>query len=464
ELDFKIVDSGFVRNYQLLKMQTDDKTASDEAATNVPMFLNLNADDNEVTEIESLCVNCELQGTTRIFLTKIPFFKEVIIMSFNCDHCGFHNNELKPGGAIQQLGVQYKIRITCKKDLDRQVIQTDTASVKIPNLDFEIPPGKGSITNIEGLITNAISGLEFQQPLRKIQQPELAEKLDGFIIKLKKLLEMEQPFTLIIDDPSGNSFLENPHAPNKDVEMLVHNYKRSPRQNQFLGLQPEEDDRSVIASAGIPADNTLNLQDEVLSFEVNCTNCNAPCSTNMKLVNIPHFKEVVIMATCCDKCGHRDNEVKSSGAIEPKGKCLDLMIRTISDLSRDVLKSETCSISIPELEFEAMIGSLGGKFTTVEGLLNDVKDSLSKNNPFFLGDSAQTNTKAKITEFSNNISQIVSGERLGVHLVLDDPAGNSYIQDLCFPEEDPDLKITNYLRSFEQNENLGLNDMKTENY
>jgi hypothetical protein len=45
------------------------------------------ADDSEesqklVEEIESI------QGTTRLLLTKIPFFREVIIMSFSCPHCG----------------------------------------------------------------------------------------------------------------------------------------------------------------------------------------------------------------------------------------------------------------------------------------------------------------------------------------------------------------------------------------
>ena len=51
-----------------------------------------------------------------------------------------------------------------------------------------------------------------------------------------------------------------------------------------------------------------------------------------------------------------------------------------------------------------------------------------------------------------------------VHLTLDDPAGNSYIQNLHFPDADPNLKEEEYERSFEQNEELGLNDMKTENY
>jgi len=36
----------------------------------------------------------------------------------------------------------------------------------------------------------------------------------------------------------------------------------------------------------------------------------------MKVVNIPHFKEVVIMAMVCDVCGYKDNEVKSATGIK----------------------------------------------------------------------------------------------------------------------------------------------------
>jgi zinc finger protein len=39
---------------------------------------------------------------------------------------------------------------------------------------------------------------------------------------------------------------------------------------------------------------------------------------------------------------------------------------------------------------------------------------------------------------------------------LDDPCGNSYV--------DGALDVVRYERSFEQNEELGLNDIKTENY
>jgi zinc finger protein len=56
------------------------------------------------------------------------------------------------------------------------------------------------------------------------------------------------------------------------------------------------------------------------------------------LAGIPHFKEVVIMATVCDFCGHKTNEVKSGGGIESRGKKITLNVTESSDLSRDVLK------------------------------------------------------------------------------------------------------------------------------
>jgi len=47
--------------------------------------------DNSFTEMESLCMNCRENGVTRLLLTKIPFFKEVILMAFTCPHCGWSN-------------------------------------------------------------------------------------------------------------------------------------------------------------------------------------------------------------------------------------------------------------------------------------------------------------------------------------------------------------------------------------
>jgi zinc finger protein len=44
------------------------------------------------------------------------------------------------------------------------------------------------------------------------------------------------------------------------------------------------------------------------------------------------------MSTNCDRCGYRDNEVKSGGAISEKGKRITLKVEDREDLSRDILK------------------------------------------------------------------------------------------------------------------------------
>jgi zinc finger protein len=49
-------------------------------------------------------------------------------------------------------------------------------------------------------------------------------------------------------------------------------------------------------------------------------------------------------------------------------------------------------------------------------------------------------------------------------LILDDPLANSYVQNLYAPDPDPSMEIESYDRTWEQNEDLGLNDMKVEGY
>lgn len=52
---------------------------------------------------------------TRLFLTRIPFFKDVLVSSFTCDNCGLHNTELQPGGKIQEKGVKFVCTINTVK-------------------------------------------------------------------------------------------------------------------------------------------------------------------------------------------------------------------------------------------------------------------------------------------------------------------------------------------------------------
>uniref|UniRef100_A0A4W5RQF2 Zinc finger protein ZPR1 n=1 Tax=Hucho hucho TaxID=62062 RepID=A0A4W5RQF2_9TELE len=418
------------------------------------VFKEIDADDedSQPTEIESLCMNCYQNGMTRILLTKIPFFKEIIISSFTCPNCSWSNTEIQSAGRIQDQGITYTLHVKSKQvDMNREVVKADSATTRIPELDFEIPPytQKGCKYSLNFLlIWKTIFTF----------QAYVAVKISEFIDKLKKLKEGESGFTLVIDDPSGNSFVENPFAPQKDEALSVCNYTRTPQQDAQLGIKAEDEQEEEK-----PSNDIDSMRNEVLTFNTNCPECNAPASTNMKLVQIPHFKEVIIMATNCDDCGHRTNEVKSGGATEELGTKITLHLTDVSDMSRDLLKSETCSILIPELEFELGMAAVGGKFTTLEGLLKDIKDLIVSKNPFTCGDSSTSDRTEKLKLFGQKIDKIMAGD-MDVHIVLDDPAGNSYLQNVYAPDPDPEMTTEKYTRTFEQNEDLGLNDMKTEGY
>ena len=112
-------------------------------------------------EIESLCMNCEKNGITKFLFTKIPHFKEIILSSFYCDNCGFKNTEVQFGGKIENFGIKFNLNVLNSLQMNRQVVKSEYATIKIPELELEIPPitQKGSIKTIEGYFLSTIEGL-----------------------------------------------------------------------------------------------------------------------------------------------------------------------------------------------------------------------------------------------------------------------------------------------------------------
>lgn len=57
------------------------------------------------------------------FQSNIPYFKEIILMAFTCDECGYKSNEIKCGGAISEKGKRISLKITMPEDLSRDVLK-----------------------------------------------------------------------------------------------------------------------------------------------------------------------------------------------------------------------------------------------------------------------------------------------------------------------------------------------------
>ncbi|KAK5246355.1 nucleolar zinc-finger protein, partial [Cryomyces antarcticus] len=161
------------------------------------------ADSRVVDEIESLCMNCHedvsctfhktldatdilcAKGITKLLLTRIPFFREIVIMSFYCDHCHFKNSEIQSAGEIQQRGSKYTLKLDSDADFERQVVKSDGCLFRVEDIDLEIPPGRGQYSNVEGILRMVLSDLESHQEDRRKQMPEVAAQLDVVLEKLR---------------------------------------------------------------------------------------------------------------------------------------------------------------------------------------------------------------------------------------------------------------------------------------
>ena len=46
------------------------------------------------------CSSCQIMGKMNICQTSVPYFTDLVIMSFKCDYCGAHTTETKNSGEI----------------------------------------------------------------------------------------------------------------------------------------------------------------------------------------------------------------------------------------------------------------------------------------------------------------------------------------------------------------------------
>jgi zinc finger protein len=491
--------------------------------------MDVDADLERISCVESLCMNCHQQGMTRLLLTRIPYFREIVVMSFACPHCYARSAEVQPANDLSEKACKVTLRVAggaagdfaaTKADLNRQVIKSETGRVEIPELEFEIPPNekRGDINTVEGVLTNIADSLAADQPNRELSDPETAEKIERVIEKFRAYAKGEEAFTFILDDLAGNSFLENPSAPSKDPRVSIEYYPRTREQTLELGYAVEENKsemeaREVIkgeeaarkmkelfpngapaassssssASSGQKAasaahaatqaqrgiqvapeamatiDTYFNVSDRSAIMTGPCNGCdNQEAETRMCVTDVPHFKDVVLLVTQCDQCGYRDAEVKPMGRVSEKGRRITLKVTSVDDLKRDLLKSDTASCTIPELDLELESGTLGGKYTTLEGLIEDIVGQLSRVNPFSMGDSSQPEQKGKMSAFMSKLEALPLVEQPWT-FILDCPLGNCFIYS-PLGDADPHLTVSRYTRTFDQDEELGLNDMNVDDY
>lgn len=272
-----------------------------------------------------------------MLLTSIPYFREVIVASFRCDHCGNTNNEIQSAGEIRRKsrcsfpyhstkclyleaeGTIYTARILSRRDLNRQLVRSASCTIVIPEFELTLPANRGQLTTVEGLLRDVVADLSGDQPLRRIQDEPSYIKIQAIVDSLKKILgddenegnpgptlsaseknDVPMPtFTIKLDDPTGNSFIEW-FGSMADPKWNLRTYKRSRQQNIDLGFSVPNEGQVPLppTNAEDPIGDDEDRNAEIFVFPGICSSCGAPLNTLMKRVTIPYFKVGMPSVSC----------------------------------------------------------------------------------------------------------------------------------------------------------------------
>lgn len=208
----------------------------------------------------------------------------------------------------------YTAKILTRGDLNRQLVKSATCTVTIPEFELTIPAQRGQLTTVEGLLQDTAKDLSIGQPLRRLQDEAAYKKIQDIIDAFKEItgddeeeeeeertakgskqLKPIRSFTVQLDDPAGDSFIEFIGSMN-DPKWNLRTYARNKEQNVALGLlAPDEAEVEKQKAVEKVSKEDMALVDqmeaeEIFVFPGVCSSCSRSLDTLMKKISIPYFK------------------------------------------------------------------------------------------------------------------------------------------------------------------------------
>ncbi|NLA99829.1 MAG: ZPR1 zinc finger domain-containing protein [Methanomicrobiales archaeon] len=137
---------------------------------------------------------------------EIPHFPDLLLVSIACDACGYRHTDTIILGEGDPA--RWTVRVEEPGDLTTRVARSTTGRIEIPELGLVVEPGtacEGFVTNIEGIL------YRFEQAVETVlANPESEDERAAALRVMEAIAaarEVAFPFTLILEDPAGNSAL-----------------------------------------------------------------------------------------------------------------------------------------------------------------------------------------------------------------------------------------------------------------
>ncbi len=167
-----------------------------------------------------LCPVCKQKDLTYLAeQVSIPHFGSVLITTIRCPSCLFKQNNILILDAREPS--RYSVKVGVVDDLAIKVIRSNTGSIKIPEFGISMEPGtiaQAFISNIEGILYRFKDAVEMAK--RFSEEPSKKERAIRLAAVIDEAIEGKRNFTLIVEDPLGNSAIVAKDSSRVTVEKL----------------------------------------------------------------------------------------------------------------------------------------------------------------------------------------------------------------------------------------------------
>jgi zinc finger protein len=135
----------------------------------------------------------------------VDHFGVALMSVTSCRKCGYRHSDVI--SVEKRDPIHVSARISSLADLNIKVIKSGTATITIPEFGVTITPGtygEGFVTNVEGVLRKVEDVLNF---MLSSADDKCLRRGEMILKRLRLSRESKPCFTLIIEDPLGNSDL-----------------------------------------------------------------------------------------------------------------------------------------------------------------------------------------------------------------------------------------------------------------
>jgi zinc finger protein len=166
------------------------------------------ADPSNPVREDALDVSCPVCGAPHLKMRSLaldlPYFGDALQTTVLCEACGFRHADILLTN--QGSPTRHSLRVLGPSDLNARVVRSSSCTVRVPEIGAVMEPGPRSeafISNAEGVLHRFrdIFGFLARNADSEPRRRAARDSLDT----IARMIEGHEPFTLILDDPFGNS-------------------------------------------------------------------------------------------------------------------------------------------------------------------------------------------------------------------------------------------------------------------